>query len=244
MSHSHEPHYQADGAWAGDSLQLCLKTDRTCHVTAWYYAAKKEAAIRIGYGKSLTEPFGGGERTLYQTRGAEMTGGAAMACRFADNLMPGQTSREFFWQAVNAWGPVTIVSGEPASRGERGRRLHPDADQRFAEVTMAHQVVWFDLPVLDLDRAIAFYSAVLGTAVKKDDLLCLPPDLLTASLVFGRLRCAVLPLTGQGSRPAAGCSRQVTFLRVRRITFVDAAISTSHAAAEGRSGARGRAVAR
>jgi predicted enzyme related to lactoylglutathione lyase len=34
---------------------------------------------------------------------------------------------------------------------------------------MAHQVVWFDLPALDLDRAIAFYSAVLGTAVRKQE---------------------------------------------------------------------------
>ena len=27
---------------------------------------------------------------------------------------------------------------------------------------MANQVVWFDMPVKDLDRAIRFYSAVLG----------------------------------------------------------------------------------
>jgi predicted enzyme related to lactoylglutathione lyase len=34
---------------------------------------------------------------------------------------------------------------------------------------MAHQIVWFDIPVLDLDRAIRFYSAVLGTEVKKQE---------------------------------------------------------------------------
>ena len=34
---------------------------------------------------------------------------------------------------------------------------------------MAHQVVWFDIPVKDLDRAIAFYSAVLGTPVQKQE---------------------------------------------------------------------------
>jgi predicted enzyme related to lactoylglutathione lyase len=33
---------------------------------------------------------------------------------------------------------------------------------------MAQPVVWFDIPVLDLDRAIAFYSAVLGSTVKKE----------------------------------------------------------------------------
>jgi predicted enzyme related to lactoylglutathione lyase len=34
---------------------------------------------------------------------------------------------------------------------------------------MPHQVVWFDIPVVDLDRAIRFYSAVLGAAVKKEE---------------------------------------------------------------------------
>lgn len=34
---------------------------------------------------------------------------------------------------------------------------------------MAGTVVWFDIPVLDLDRAIRFYPAVLGTAVKKEE---------------------------------------------------------------------------
>ncbi len=34
---------------------------------------------------------------------------------------------------------------------------------------MKHNVVWFDIPAIDLDRAISFYSAVLGTPVKKED---------------------------------------------------------------------------
>jgi predicted enzyme related to lactoylglutathione lyase len=33
---------------------------------------------------------------------------------------------------------------------------------------MANQVVWFDIPVKELDRAIRFYSAVLGSTVKKE----------------------------------------------------------------------------
>ena len=33
---------------------------------------------------------------------------------------------------------------------------------------MAHSVVWFDLPAVDLDRAIQFYTAVLGADVHKD----------------------------------------------------------------------------
>jgi uncharacterized protein len=31
------------------------------------------------------------------------------------------------------------------------------------------QVVWFDIPVADLDRAIRFYSAVLGCKVEKQE---------------------------------------------------------------------------
>jgi predicted enzyme related to lactoylglutathione lyase len=34
---------------------------------------------------------------------------------------------------------------------------------------MANQIVWCDIPVLDLDRAVRFYSAVLGQEVKKQE---------------------------------------------------------------------------
>ena len=34
---------------------------------------------------------------------------------------------------------------------------------------MANQIVWVDIPVLDLDRAIRFYSAVLGAEVTKQE---------------------------------------------------------------------------
>lgn len=33
---------------------------------------------------------------------------------------------------------------------------------------MSNRVVWVDIPVLELDRAIAFYSAVLGSPVTKE----------------------------------------------------------------------------
>jgi len=35
---------------------------------------------------------------------------------------------------------------------------------------MANSVVWVDIPVLDLDRALAFYSAVLGEQLGKADM--------------------------------------------------------------------------
>jgi hypothetical protein len=34
---------------------------------------------------------------------------------------------------------------------------------------MANQMVWVDIPVIDLDRAIRFYSAVLGAPVVKQE---------------------------------------------------------------------------
>ena len=34
---------------------------------------------------------------------------------------------------------------------------------------MANQIVWCDIPVLDLNRAVKFYSAVLGAEVKKQE---------------------------------------------------------------------------
>ena len=35
---------------------------------------------------------------------------------------------------------------------------------------MANQIVWCDIPVLDLERAIRFYSMVLGAAVKRQEI--------------------------------------------------------------------------
>jgi predicted enzyme related to lactoylglutathione lyase len=37
-----------------------------------------------------------------------------------------------------------------------------------ATLPVRHQVVWFDIPVRDLERALRFYSAVLGTQLKKE----------------------------------------------------------------------------
>jgi predicted enzyme related to lactoylglutathione lyase len=53
---------------------------------------------------------------------------------------------------------------------------------------MANQIVWCDIPVLDLDRAIKFYSSVLGEDVKKHE--------------FPGMTMGVLP---HGDGDAGGC---------------------------------------
>ena len=53
---------------------------------------------------------------------------------------------------------------------------------------MANQIVWCDIPVLDLDRAVKFYSAVLGQDVKKHE--------------FPGITVGVLP---HGDGDAGGC---------------------------------------
>jgi uncharacterized protein len=42
------------------------------------------------------------------------------------------------------------------------------APRQHAAAAPRHQVVWFDIPVRDLDRAIRFYSAVLGVLLRKE----------------------------------------------------------------------------
>ncbi len=54
---------------------------------------------------------------------------------------------------------------------------------------MANQIVWVDIPVLDLDRAVRFYSAVLGAEVQKQE--------------SPRMTIAVLP--GADSGDVSGC---------------------------------------
>ncbi|HEX3134842.1 MAG TPA: FlgD immunoglobulin-like domain containing protein, partial [Planctomycetota bacterium] len=158
LGNSHDPRFSASKGWAGDSIQLRLKTDRICHVTGWCFAPTQEPCLQIDYGKSLTEPFGGGSRMLMQkdkwklddgaemgfhvdadkkgyvqelklpwaliTTGKAFTSGEQIACgiellwgetdwplhRYADNLAPGATSREFFWTAYKSWGPVWLES--------------------------------------------------------------------------------------------------------------------------------------
>jgi predicted enzyme related to lactoylglutathione lyase len=43
---------------------------------------------------------------------------------------------------------------------------------------MKHNIAWFDVPVTDLDRAIRFYSAVLGSPVTKEQTGSIPIGML------------------------------------------------------------------
>ena len=79
MGNSHDPRYQASKGWAGDCVQLRIKTDRISHVDCWYSAPGQEPFIGIAYGKSLTEPFKGGEKKLFRTEGWKLNEGAEMA---------------------------------------------------------------------------------------------------------------------------------------------------------------------
>jgi len=66
MGNSHEPRYQGIRGWAGDCVQLRIKTDRICHVACWYYALKQEPAIYIDYGKDLKTPSTAARRSCFR----------------------------------------------------------------------------------------------------------------------------------------------------------------------------------
>lgn len=194
LGNSHDPQFQAAKGWAGDCVQLRIKTDRISHITAWYYAKRQEPFIHVEYGKSLSEPLGGGEKRLGRIAGWKLQEGAEMAfkadadgrgyvqeiklpwalitsggraavvdrlaCgiellwgeadwpvhRYADNLADGQTSREFFWMAYNAWGPVWLEkTGHlklPAPPWERTvAAAQPEGTVQIAYTLAADQLV-------------------------------------------------------------------------------------------------------
>jgi uncharacterized protein len=67
---------------------------------------------------------------------------------------------------------------------------------------MPNQIVWCDIPVTDLDRAIRFYSALLGQAIKKQEYPSFAIGLLpgAGSETSG---CLYIP-EGDDNHPAAG----------------------------------------
>jgi predicted enzyme related to lactoylglutathione lyase len=63
---------------------------------------------------------------------------------------------------------------------------------------VANQVVWVDFPVLDLDRAVRFYSAVLGSAVNKQEY----PGMTIALLPGADTDVSGCLFTKDGERPS------------------------------------------
>ncbi len=79
LGNSHDPRFTASRGWAGDAIQMRMKTDRISHLTAWYHGATNSPYIGIDYGKDLTHPFGGGSKQLFKTEGWKLDEGAEMA---------------------------------------------------------------------------------------------------------------------------------------------------------------------
>ncbi len=145
MGNSHDPRYQANRGWAGDSVQLRIKTDRISHLTAWYYAAKKEPALQISYGTSLDKPFGGGDVQLYQVDGWQLQQGAATAYK-ADADGKGYVQEmQIPWKLITldkkfaAGGSLNM--GIELLWGETDWPVHRYADN-LAEGTTSREFFW------------------------------------------------------------------------------------------------------
>ena len=64
---------------------------------------------------------------------------------------------------------------------------------------MKQNIVWFDIPALDLDRAIRFYSAVLGAPVRKETVGDVPLGWLPTE-DGGQMGCVCV---AEGFKPSA-----------------------------------------
>jgi uncharacterized protein len=64
--------------------------------------------------------------------------------------------------------PPTMAKAVPAPAVTVVTQPEVGASRNVEPKPLRHQVVWFDIPVRDLDRALRFYSAVLGTQLKKE----------------------------------------------------------------------------
>ncbi|HUE39737.1 MAG TPA: VOC family protein [Candidatus Binatia bacterium] len=62
---------------------------------------------------------------------------------------------------------------------------------------MAHKVVWFDVPVTDLDRAVRFYGAVLEVEIRRER-----PDMPIAVLAHAEGDVAGCLFRAQDDRPS------------------------------------------
>jgi hypothetical protein len=149
MGNSHEPRYQGIRGWAGDCVQLRIKTDRISHVACWYYAPKNEPAIYIDYGKDLKTPFHGGTTQLFQTDGWKMQQGAEMAFRKDDD------GKGYVQEIKLPWKVITLSRKyEPGDQfncgfellwGEADWPVHRYADN-LAEGASSREFFFYNIP--------------------------------------------------------------------------------------------------
>lgn len=69
---------------------------------------------------------------------------------------------------------------------------------------MKNNITWFDVPVTDLDRAIRFYSAVLGSPVTREQTGSIPIGMLPTP--DGEKMGCLVSATTPGHRWTASCS--------------------------------------
>lgn len=145
MGNSHDPQFAANKGWAGDCVQLRLKTDRISHITAWCYAKRQEPCITISYGKSLTEPFHGGEKQLTRTEGWKMQEGAEMAFKVDTDGKGYVQEMKLPWALITSGGRAAVgekfVCGVELLFGEADWPAHRYADN-LAEGQTSREFFW------------------------------------------------------------------------------------------------------
>ncbi len=145
MGNSHDPQFQAGKGWAGDCVQLRLKTDRITHLTAWYFAGKNEPFINLDYGKNLNEPFGGGSKNLFRKEGWKLDDGAEMA------FLKDEDGKGYVQEMKIPWNLITLdkkyASGDnfrcgiELLWGEADWPIHRYADN-LADGTTSREFFW------------------------------------------------------------------------------------------------------
>jgi len=112
---------------------------------------KPEQNFRIGFEFLWGDPTGGKLAPVH---------------RYADNMQPGQTSREFFWSAINSWGDIKLLA-----KGNIPLREYVSEDSKIAGT----------IPVrAEIPKAAARFTIALndadGQRIRNLAADCLPED--------------------------------------------------------------------
>lgn len=115
LGNSHDPKYQSKKGWAGDALQLRIKTDIITHITAWYYAVNQTPGLLLDYGIGTAKPFGGGTKQLFPIDGTKLQEGAEMA------FLPDADGKGYVQEIKIPWTLITqekkYVAGDQFNLG-------------------------------------------------------------------------------------------------------------------------------